>query len=138
MGHAHCNITKQQTKSIWYGLGQIAAGAVIGGDLGSMAAQGIGSVAGLDFLHMGRDAEKQADLLGAGILYDTGYDPRGLPQFFETIQAKYGEGGAQMLSDHPNPGNRTEYVNAEIATLPRRSGGTVTTAEFTRVHATAM
>jgi hypothetical protein len=138
MRHSTCNITKQQKKSLWYGLGQIAAGAVIGGDLGSIAAQGIGSVAGLDFLRMGRDAEKQADLLGAGILYDTGYDPRGLPQFFETIQAKYGAGGAQLLSDHPNPGNRTEYVNAEIATLPRRSGATVTTAEFTRVHATAM
>jgi len=138
MRHSTCNITKQQKKSLWYGLGQIAAGAVIGGDLGSMAAQGIGSVAGLDFLHMGRDAEKQADLLGAGILYDTGYDPRGLPQFFETIQAKYGAGGAQMLSDHPNPGNRTEYVNAEIATLPRRTDAVVTTPEFTKVHAVAM
>src|SRR5713101_7991559 len=49
MRHSTCNITKQQTKSIWYGLGQIAAGAVIGGDLGSLAAQGIGYGAGLDF-----------------------------------------------------------------------------------------
>ena len=138
MRHSTCNITKQQKKSLWYGLGQLAAGAVIGGDLGSVAAQGIGSVAGLDFLRMGRDAEKQADLLGAGILYDAGYDPRGLPQFFETIQAKYGAGGAQLLSDHPNPGNRTEYVNAEIATLPRRNDATVTTPEFTRVHGVAL
>src|SRR6185312_11560501 len=85
-----------------------------------------------------RDDEKQADLMGTDILYDAGYDPRGLPQFFETIQAKYGAGGAQFLSDHPNPGNRTEYVNAEIATLPPRQGGAVTTPEFARVHALAM
>jgi hypothetical protein len=87
---------------------------------------------------MSRDYAKQADLLGAGILYDAGYDPRGLPQFFETIQAKYGAGGAQFLSDHPNPGNRTEYVNAEIATLPPRTGAKVTSPEFARVHALAI
>ncbi len=138
MRHSTCNITRQQKKSLWYGLGQLAAGAVIGGDLGSIAAQGIGSVAGLDFLHMGRDAEKQADLLGTGILYDAGYDARGLPQFFETIQAKYGAGGAQLLSDHPNPGNRTEYVNAEIATLPPRSSSIANTPEFRQVHALAL
>jgi hypothetical protein len=87
---------------------------------------------------MSRDYEKQADLLGAGILYDAKYDPRGLPQFFETIQSKSGAGGAQFLSDHPNPGNRTEYVNAEIATLPPRTGGKVTSPEFARVHELAM
>jgi hypothetical protein len=115
----------------------MAAGVAIGGDLGSLAAQGIGSVAGLDFLHMGRDAEKQADLLGTDILYDAGYDPRGMPQFFETIQAKYGEGGAQILSDHPNPGNRMQYVTAEIATLPPHSNPIVTTPQFAKIRALA-
>jgi hypothetical protein len=86
---------------------------------------------------MSRDDEKQADLLGTDILYDAGYDPRGLPQFFETIQAKYGAGGAQIFSDHPNPGNRMEYVNAEIASLPPRGKPTVTSAEFTRAKALA-
>ena len=36
------------------------------------------------------------------------------------------------------PGIRTEYVNAEIATLPRREQPVVTTAEFKRVHALAL
>jgi hypothetical protein len=61
-----------------------------------------------------------------------------LPQFFETIQSKYGAGGAQFLSDHPNPGNRTEYVNAEIATLPARPGAKVTSPEFARIHEQAL
>src|SRR5260370_9021584 len=87
---------------------------------------------------MSRDYDKQVELLGTGILYDAGYDPRGLPQFFEITQAKYGAGGAQFLSDHPNPGNRTEHVNAEIATLPPRTGAKVTSPEFARVHALAM
>ncbi|MEO8736205.1 MAG: M48 family metallopeptidase [Edaphobacter sp.] len=138
MRHSTCNLTAQQSKSLWYGLGSIASSILLGnGTAGQLGQAVIGGVQGLDFLHMSRDDEKQADLLGTGILYDSGYDPRGLPQFFETIQAKYGAGGAQFLSDHPNPGNRTEYVNAEIATLPPQVHPVVTTAEFTRIHGIA-
>ena len=135
MRHSTCNLTKQQRYGTLAGLGQIGAAILLGnGAAGSAVSQGIGIGAGLGFLKMSRDYEKQADLLGTGILYDAGYDPRGLPQFFETIQAKYGAGGAQFLSDHPNPGNRTEYVNAEIATLPPRTGAKVTSPEFASVR----
>jgi len=136
MRHSTCNITKQQKAGLWYGLAQLGAGVVLGGDsaLGGAAQQAIGMGAGLHFLRMGRDAERQADLLGTDILYSAGYDPRGMPQFFEIIQGKYGSGGSQFLSDHPNPGNRTEYVNAEIAKLPPRQKNTKTTAEFDRIH----
>jgi beta-barrel assembly-enhancing protease len=138
MRHSTCNMTKQQSVGTWAGLGQLGASILLGnGALGSVASQGIGMATGLGFLRMSRDYEKQADLLGVRLLHDAGYDPRGLPQFFETIQAKYGEGGAQIFSDHPNPGNRTQYVNAEIATLPPRENPKVTSPEFTRVRALA-
>jgi Zn-dependent protease with chaperone function len=131
MRHSTCNLTKQQSVGTWAALGQLGAAIALGnGALGSLATQGIGMAAGLGFLRMSRGYEKQADLLGTDILYDAGFDPRGLPQFFETIQAKYGEGGAQIFSDHPNPGNRMEYVNAEIASLPRKPSPTVTSASF--------
>ena len=133
--HSTCNMAKQQNKSLLYGIGSIASEILLGnGTAGQIAQQGIGMGASLDFLHMSRDDEKQADLLGTDTLYDTGYDPRALPQFFETIAAKYGSGGAQLLSDHPNPGNRSEYVNAEIAMLPQRSNPLVTSAAFSRVN----
>ena len=104
--HSTCNITKQRTPSLLAGLGQIAAGIALGGAAGAVVQQGIGLTAGLSFpAHVTR-CEKQADLMGTDILYDAGYDPRALPQFFEVIQGKYGEGGSQFLSDHPNPGNR--------------------------------
>jgi hypothetical protein len=139
MRHSTCNLTAQQSKSLWYGLGRIASSILLGsGTAGQLSQAAIGGVQSLDFLRMSRDDEKQADLLGTDILYDSGYDPRGMPQFFETIQAKYGAGGAQFLSDHPNPGDRTQYVNAEIATLPRRDHPVVTTPEFTQIHAVAM
>ncbi len=139
MRHSTCNLGKQRKYGIAAALGQLSSQVLLGGGaLGSAVSQGIGLGTGLGFLHMSRDDEKQADLLGTNILYNSGYDPRGLPQFFETIQAKYGAGGAQLLSDHPNPGNRTQYVNAEIQTLPPRSGATVTTAQFKQVHAQAL
>lgn len=139
MRHATCNITKQQAPRMGLGIASVLSQVLLGNSaLGSLAQAGLGMGANLAFLRMSRDDEKQADLLGTDILYDAGYDPRGLPQFFETIQAKYGNGGAQFMSDHPNPGNRTEYVNAEIATLPPRDNPRVTTPEFTRIHALAM
>lgn len=133
MRHATCNITRQQGQAPWWALGQLAAGILVPGAGGALAAQGVGAAAGTTFLKMGRDAEKQADLMGVNILYDAGYDPRGLPQFFEVIQGKYGNGGTQFLSDHPNPGNRTEYVDTEIETLPPRAHAVKTTAEFTKM-----
>lgn len=133
--HATCNITKQRKQSVWYGLGQLGLSAL--GGYGGVAAQGLGYVAGLGFLRMSRDSEQQADLLGLQIMYDAGYDPRGMPQFFETIQAKYGQGSSHFFSDHPNPGNRIQYVTARIAQLPPRTQNTVITAEFRRVHALA-
>ena len=139
MRHSTCNMGKQRNKSILYGLGAIGSAVLLGnGAAGQLAQAGIGYGQNLDFLHMSRGDEQQADLEGVNILYQTGYDPRGLPQFFETIKAKYGAGGAQFLSDHPNPGNRTEYVNAEIATLPRLSNPVVNTPAFTSIHAIAV
>ncbi len=131
--HSTCNMTKERTPSIVAGLGQIAAGILLPGAAGSIAAQGIGMTAGLGFLRNSRESEKQADLMGTDILYDTGYDPRALPQFFEVIQGKYGSGGAQFLSDHPNPGNRVGYVQDEIDSLPPRASSIKTSAEFTRI-----
>jgi hypothetical protein len=133
--HSVCNLEKQQRVGLLAGIGQLASGILLGDStVGALAQKGIGLGAGLSFLKMGREAEQQADLEGVGALYGAGYDPRAMPQFFETIQAKYGAGGAQFLSDHPNPGNRTEYVDREIATLPLKSRYTTNTPEFVQVH----
>lgn len=132
--HSVCNAAKEQKVGLLAGIGQVAAGVLLGGAAGELASQGIGMTAGLGFLKMSRGAEKQADLLGVGILYDAGYDPHGMSQFFEIIQAKYGEGGSQFMSDHPNPGNRTEYVDKEISGFIPRPNYITTTPAFTAVR----
>ncbi len=131
--HSTCNLIKQQHKSILYGLGAVGSSIFLGSAGGGL----VNAAQNLDFMHMSRGDEKQADMLGVHIVHDAGFDPRGLPQFFEIIVAKYGQGGAQFLSDHPNPGNRTEYLNAEIAALPPLTRPIVSTPAFTAAHATA-
>jgi hypothetical protein len=133
--HSICNYEKEKRVGLFAGIGQIASGLILGDTaLGALAVKGIGLTAGLSFLRMSRGAEEQADLEGVGILYDTGYDPRAMPQFFETIQAKYGTGGAQFLSDHPNPGNRTEYVDKEISSFVPRTRYVTNSTQFTQIH----
>lgn len=133
--HSVCNAEKQQKVGLLAGIGQLAAGVLLGGAAGDLASEGIGLGAGLGFLKMSRGAEQQADLEGVGIAYDAGFDPHGLPQFFQIIQSKYGAGSAQFLSDHPNPGNRTEYVDKEIASYPPKPGLITTSPAFQRIKA---
>lgn len=133
--HSVCNTEKEQRVGLLAGLSQVAIGVALGsGAAGQIAERGIEETTSLGFLKMSRGAEKQADLEGVGILYDAGYDPHGMSQFFSVIEAKYGEGGAQFLSDHPNPGNRTEYVDREIASLPARQTNVTTSREFAQIQ----
>ena len=114
--HGTANATKQQGFQLGALAGAIA-GAVIGGNLGQVVSQGSQFGLGTWLVKYSREYEKQADLLGAQIMARAGYDPRDLAHMFETIQKQGGNGGPQFLSDHPSPGNRTQYITAEAAQL---------------------
>jgi Zn-dependent protease with chaperone function len=112
--------TAQATKAKPFALGQIAGavvGAIVGGRTGNVISQGTQIGLGTAFLRYSREYEKQADLLGAQIMARAGYDPREMANMFRTIEQQGGSGGPQFLSDHPNPGNRTEYINREAEML---------------------
>ena len=65
-----------------------------------------------------RTAESQADIMGAQILYDSGYDPGAMAQFFQKIEAQQeGSGPVEFFSNHPSPENRIENVNQEVNAL---------------------
>jgi len=117
--HGTANVTKAQNP--WLQLGQVAGavgGQMIGGGLGSVVSQGTEFGLGTMLLRYSRDFEKQADILGAQIMARAGYDPRDLGRMFETIEKTSKGGGApQWMSSHPNPGNRTAYINQEAAML---------------------
>lgn len=114
--HGTANATKQQGFQIGALAGAIA-GAVIGGNLGQVVSQGSQFGLGTWLMKYSREYEKQADIVGAQIMARAGYDPRDLAHMFETIQKQGGGGGPQFLSDHPSPGNRTQYINQEATLL---------------------
>src|SRR5688572_1316421 len=128
--------TAQQTKlsnplNQILGIGAILGGAVLGGEAGAQAGQ---IFAAGYFLRYSRDYETQADILGAQIMANAGYDPRDLANVFRTIEQQ--SGGArspEWLSSHPNPGNRYQKINDEAARL-RVSGNRQNTAEFRRTQ----
>jgi Zn-dependent protease with chaperone function len=98
------------------------AGAVLPqSGLGNLARMGINIGAGGVLMKYSRGDEAQADAVGAIIMYKAGYNPQAMADFFETLQKKYGNGGPQLLSDHPNPGNRTAAVQKEIANWPKKN-----------------
>jgi len=98
----------------------ILGGLMGRGALAQMAQLGLSFGVGSYFLKNSRQAEKEADLLGADVMYDAGYDPRQMAAFFKKIQGEGGSRAPEFLSDHPDPGNRFEYVSREAQTLPSK------------------
>jgi hypothetical protein len=94
-------------------------GGIFGGSAGgALLTEGVALGAGGVLLHYSRSDETQADVLGTQALYDTGYDPRAMAQFFEKLEAETkGKNPPQFLSDHPNPGNRVARVDEEVDKL---------------------
>jgi hypothetical protein len=112
--------TAQAGKATTAQAGRVAGailGAIIGGGVGSAIAQGTQFGIGAAFLRYGREYEKQADIEGAQIMARAGYDPRDMANMFKTIERTAGGGGPEWLSDHPNPGNRSEYIEEEARSL---------------------
>jgi predicted Zn-dependent protease len=112
--------TAQATKATKFQIGTIAGavvGAIVGGRTGSVIAQGTQFGLGTVFMKFSREYEKQADLEGAQIMARAGYDPRDMANMFKTIEAQGGSGGPQWMSDHPNPGNRYDYIIKEAQSL---------------------
>jgi Zn-dependent protease with chaperone function len=112
--------TAQASAAQPYAIGQIGSailGAIIGGRAGEVVS-GVGQFGfGAAFLRYSRDYEKQADILGAQIMARTGYDPREMASMFRTIEKEGGGRAPEWLSNHPNPGNRAEYITREAQSL---------------------
>jgi hypothetical protein len=111
--------TNQATKAQ---LGQGALGilgAVLGnGAAGQIATIGGGFLANSVLLKYSRDAESESDLIGTQILYDLGYDPKAMAEFFEKLAKEHkGTKTEEFFSNHPIPENRVAKVNAEIKRL---------------------
>ncbi len=131
--HGTAQATKQNSiGNQILGIGAILGGAILGGQTGAQLGQ---IFAAGYFLRYSRDYETQADILGAQILADAGYDPRDLANMFRTIQQQ--SGGSRQpewLSSHPDPGNRFEKINKEASLLRVSPNPIKVTRDFERVQ----
>jgi beta-barrel assembly-enhancing protease len=125
--HATSNASKEQMAQIPLAI----LGAVLGnGTGGQLARLGMSLGANSVFLKYSRDAEREADELGAQTMYDAGFNPYELVEFFGKLEKEGGSGGPQFLSDHPNPGNRQQDIERVIAKFPRRTYARSNSQEF--------
>ncbi len=91
---------------------------------------GLASTAlGVLFLKYSRDHESQADHLGLRYMSRGNFDPREMPGVFRMLdRVSAAQGGGRIpewLATHPNPENRRERIEQEVAALPQNFSGTI-------------
>ena len=124
--HGTNQASKQQLITLPAMLGGAVAGQK-GGLAGMLAQLGIGLGANSILLKYSRSAERDADILGARIMHQAGYNPIEMARFFELLEAETGKTSAfqNFLSSHPSHGSRVGEVQKEIQYLPKRAYTTV-------------
>jgi predicted Zn-dependent protease len=126
--------TEQLSKA--YGF-QVVAGLALGANppiYQQILAQIVGAGT---FASFGRDAEREADMLGVTYMYNAGYDPHGMVTMFqELLSRRQSQPGAvsQFFSSHPLTEERIESVRAQIQTLPARQNLITRDAELQRIQ----
>jgi Zn-dependent protease with chaperone function len=117
--------TNQASKAQFAQLGALLAGAVIGGGslTGQLAQLGIGLGANSVLLKYSRNAESDADLLGAYTMAKAGYNPVEMARFFERLEAERKGKTPKLVeiftASHPNPGNRVKAIEGQLPYMPR-------------------
>jgi predicted Zn-dependent protease len=115
--------TSQVSKAYGAQLGLGLLSGVLGGRDGriGMGEQIAGSL-GLNalFMKFSRNAETEADRVGARMMAGAGYDPMAMASFFDLLASKQHSdpgGVAGFFSSHPSPRNRSADIRALAAQL---------------------
>ena len=129
--------TNQASKAYVAKTGLSILRGIAGGktDLGNVVEAIGGAGANMVFLKFGRTAETQADLEGAHMMAAAGYDPRDMANFFKTLEEKGGQRVPQLLSDHPDPGNRVATINKALPSIRMSQNPVRNSNEFQQVKA---
>ncbi len=125
--------TKQASKQMLAQVPLSILGGLLGnGVMGQVARLGLGFGVGSVFLKYSRSFEAQADDVGARIMYNAGYNPVEMANFFRKLEEDGGSRGSQFFSDHPNPGNRVAAVSKEVQSFPHKSFQSNSNSAFLR------
>jgi predicted Zn-dependent protease len=127
IGHVTARHSAQQyTKSASAGIGLTLLSIFVpeSRPFGGLAESGLG----LLFLKYGRDAERQADSLGADYSARSGWDPNGVAGMLSTLARLEEAGGSRKgvpnwLTTHPAPAERFQEVQASIRQASTKLAG---------------
>jgi len=138
IGHvAACHAARGATRGTLASLAMIPVEILTGGIAGIGVNQAANFGIPAVFSKFGRNFEAQADYLGVQYAYKAGYDPNGMIDFFEKLEAleKKRPGFAMKLyGDHPQTPDRVAKSQHEIGTiLPPREQYIVSTSDFEQV-----
>lgn len=141
MQHSAKQAGKAQTTSMIAGIASAVLGQTVGnkggGLVGQLGQMGIQMGAQGLMMKYSRNDESQADAVGAVILYKAGYNPQGMADFFHTMGSQGGSSPSQFFSSHPNPENRQEAIQKQIANWPAGNYAG-NSADFEKIHQNAM
>ena len=131
MRHSARQASRQMKAQIPLAILGSVLGATVGGIGGSLAQMGMSLTAGSVFMKYSRDAEVEADMVGAQIMYDAGYDPEACVTFFLKLKKEQGKSsGPSFLASHPDPGDRAENVRKILSRFPPEKYKTGDSEEF--------
>ncbi len=130
--------THQASKAYLAQSGISILGGILGGHVGAGAAQIINTVGGIGlnavFLKYSRDLETQADIRGVQILAASGYNPRDMVSFFQTLEKVDTSRKTNWLSDHPAPPDRIARIQRENQMLHVNGSAPENVAELQNVQ----
>ena len=119
-------------------LGSAIFGGLFGGTaIGQLAQLGIQLGAGGVIMKYSRTAETEADLMGAQIMYNAGFNPQAMVTFFDKLKKQGGSSMPQFLSDHPDPGDRAQTIRKVISRFPSKQY-VLDTPQFQQVRQDAL
>lgn len=88
-----------------------AAGVASGSQDGARMAQFVGQFVNMKY---GRDDELESDVWGVRLCVLAGYDPHAMEGVMDILKASGGGRTPEIMSTHPDPGNRKERVQEYI------------------------
>ena len=130
--------THQASKAYAAQAGLSILGGLLGGRVGQNTAGIINAVGGFGlnalFLKFSREAETQADLVGAQMLAKSGYTPADMISFFQTLAKSDPAKKTNFLSSHPAPSDRVARLQREAQALNVPATPTTNVAELNRIQ----
>lgn len=125
LGHISARHTVIQQRNQMLGQVGIIAGAIISPQLGQFAESAMQGLQ-LMLLKNSRDDEREADRLGVEYSTKAGFDATEMAEFFNTLKRQGEQSGGEalpnLLSTHPDPGERNQTVAQLAAEWKQKAG----------------